>query len=104
MTTKPRTKTVDLEFPFDREGVTYSRLTLRRMRAGDALVAEGTEDEVIAGYLLMAALCDVDIEVIKMVDIEDMEKLSGAMEVMLGKRGKKAPSRGKGKTRFAGAT
>ena len=88
--TPPRTKTIELDFPVEFEGETVTELTIRRMKAGDSLVSEGTEDKGRAGMELMAALTDRPVELIAELDLEDFVNLSEAMAGMLGKHGKAA--------------
>lgn len=55
------------------------------MKAKDALVAEGETNEAKAGYLLFAALADVDVRVIEELDIEDFEAVSEKVVPLMGK-------------------
>ena len=87
---KVTSKKVPLEYPFEYDGREIDSLTLRRMRAGDALVGEQTKDSAEAGYLLLARLADVDVEVIKNMDLEDFETAQEAMVDMMGKSARKA--------------
>ena len=79
---------VELDYPVTIDGREIISLGLRRMRAGDALVAEQETNQTRAGYALFARLAGVDVEVIEALDMEDIAKLSEAMVGMLGKRGK----------------
>ncbi|GAA5542413.1 phage tail assembly protein [Brucella sp. NBRC 113783] len=77
--------TVPLEYPVSYKGGEVRELTFRRMKAKDALVAEGVESEVLAGYLLFAALASVDVELIKELDVEDMEAIGERIAPLMGK-------------------
>ncbi|MEJ8474443.1 phage tail assembly protein [Roseibium algae] len=101
MTTKAKTITVPLDEAVEVEGVTYSSLTLRRMKAGDALVGEGVESEAKTGFLMFAALAGVSVEVIQELDLEDFEKLTEAAIPMMGKSGAKALEEAKAKAKAA---
>lgn len=90
MSKKPQTITVDLDFPLTVEGREYTTLTFRRMKAKDALVAEDESNKARAGYLMFAALADVDLAVIEELDIEDLEKIGEAIVPLMGKSGKAA--------------
>lgn len=85
MSSKPTTATVDLDFPVEHEGTIYERLTFRRMRARDTLAAEGEAREIMAGYLMFAAMAEVDVEVILNLDVEDLEKVSEVVTPLMGK-------------------
>ncbi|KAB2752912.1 phage tail assembly protein [Brucella anthropi] len=83
--TKVTTITVPLEYPVPYEGREIKELTFRRMKAKDALVAEGVESEALAGYLLFAALAGVDVDLIKELDVEDMETIGERISPLMGK-------------------
>lgn len=83
--TKVTSITVPLEYPVPYEGREIKELTFRRMKAKDALVAEGVESEALAGYLLFAALANVDVELIKELDVEDMETIGERIAPLMGK-------------------
>src|SRR5690554_3218328 len=85
MTKKPQTVTVPLEFPVTVDGREFVSLTFRRMKAKDALVAEDETNKARAGYLMFAALADVDISVIEELDIEDLETIGEAVVPLMGK-------------------
>lgn len=82
--------TVDLDFPFEFEGREVKSLSFRRMKAKDALVAEGETNQAKAGYRLFAALAGVDVAVIEELDMEDLEKVTEAIVPLMGKSGAKA--------------
>lgn len=82
---KIKTVTVPLEYPVLHEGKEISELTFRRMKAKDALVAEGVESEARAGYLLFAALADVDVALIEELDVEDLETIGEKVIPLMGK-------------------
>lgn len=82
-------RTVPLAFPVTHDGKTYDALTFRRMKARDALLAEGEGEQIMAGYKLFAALADVPVEVILDLDMEDMTAVS---EVAAAQMGKLAPA------------
>ncbi|MBB5703615.1 hypothetical protein FHS76_003522 [Ochrobactrum daejeonense] len=77
--------TIPLEYPVPYDGGEVKELTFRRMKAKDALVAEGVESEALAGYFLFAALAGVDVELIKELDIEDMETIGERIAPLMGK-------------------
>ena len=89
MSKKKTTVTVPLDYPVEVDGKTYSSLTLRRMKAKDALIAEGEKNEARAGYLMFAALAEVDIEVIEELDVDDLEHLSEKAAPLMGKSASK---------------
>lgn len=68
--------TIDLDFPFDHDGIHYTKLTMRRPKTKDALNAQKAKgNEADKGILLLARLCDVTPEVIAELDEVDAEKL-----------------------------
>ncbi len=75
-----------LEFPVTYDGREIKTLTFRRMRAGDALIAEATESDIMAGFVLFAELAGVDVDVIKLLDNEDMENITLALVPLMGKQ------------------
>lgn len=85
MSEKLRSATVTLDYPVQHEGREIQSLTFRRMKAKDALLAEGEENKARAGYLLFAALAGVDLAVIEELDIEDLEKIGEAVVPLMGK-------------------
>lgn len=88
--TKITSKKVELDYPFEYDGRQIDSLTLRRMRAGDAMVGEETKDSAEAGFLLLARLADVDVELIKLMDLEDFELAQEAMASLMGKSAREA--------------
>ncbi|HEV7293115.1 MAG TPA: phage tail assembly protein [Devosia sp.] len=85
MSETKRSVTVDLAYPFEHEGREVKSLSFRRMKAKDALVAEGETNQAKAGYLLYAALAGVDVQIIEELDIEDLEKIGEAIIPLMGK-------------------
>ena len=84
--TQSRTSlTVNLQYPVVFDGREITSLTFRRMKAKDALVAEGETSEARAGYALFAALAGVDVEVIEELDVADMEAIGEAIVPLMGK-------------------
>ncbi|MBO9424700.1 phage tail assembly protein [Labrenzia sp. R4_1] len=83
---KPKSKDVKLEFPVEHDGREISVLTIRRMRAGDSLIAEGVESQAEAGFALLAELAGQPIEVIKALDLDDFAAASEAMASQMGKQ------------------
>lgn len=79
--------TVTLQHPITVDGVEYTTLNLRRMKARDSLVGEGEENQTMAGYKIFAALADVSVEVILDLDMEDLVELSAKVAPLMGKRG-----------------
>lgn len=79
--------TLTLKHPVEFEGMTFTELNLRRMKARDALVAEGEGNQVMAGYHMFAALAGVDVEVILELDMEDLTELGAKVAPLMGKRG-----------------
>lgn len=82
---KITTVTVPLQYPFFYNGTEVTELTFRRMKAKDTLVAEGEENKAKAGFLLFAALAEVDIELIEELDIEDLETIGDKVTPLMGK-------------------
>jgi hypothetical protein len=87
MTQKKTTQEVPLEYPVEHDGKTYDKLMLRRMRAGDTLVAEETESKAKAGFLMYAAMAGVPVEVIEGLDIDDLMALIEKAVPLMGKSG-----------------
>lgn len=85
MTEKQTSVTVDLDYPVIYDGREVKNLSFRRMRAKDALIAEGETNQARAGYMLFAALAGVDLAVIEDLDIEDLEKIGEAIVPLMGK-------------------
>jgi len=77
--------TFALDFPIEDHDPPVHALNLRRMRAGDALVAEEVEREAEAGFALFAALAGTGVEVIGKLDNEDFERLTEALLPLMGK-------------------
>lgn len=82
---KVTTVTVPLEYPITHNDQEIRELTFRRMKAKDTLVAEGEENKAKAGFLVFAALAEVDIEVIEELDIEDIETIGEKVTPLMGK-------------------
>lgn len=76
---------VKLETPVSHDGVDYPSLTFRRMKARDALVAEGEENQTMAGFKIFAALADVPVEVILELDMVDLAKVGEEVAPLMGK-------------------
>ncbi|MBY0401804.1 phage tail assembly protein [Myxococcota bacterium] len=79
---KPRTKTIPLDFPVEREGGEITELVIRRPKAKDlALVeevrakGEGVEEAIA----LLAILSGQPVEVIEEIDFEDFTRASEAL-------------------------
>lgn len=83
--TKVTTVTVPLEYPFHHNGQEVKELTFRRMKAKDTLVAEDEDNKARAGFLLFAALAEVDVELIEELDVEDLETIGERIEPLMGK-------------------
>lgn len=77
--------TVPLANPVEHDGKSYAELTFRRMKARDALVAEGETNQVMAGYRLFAALAGVPVDVILDLDMEDLTKVGVEVAPLMGK-------------------
>jgi hypothetical protein len=97
MTSSPSKVDVPLKHPVTVEGKTYSTLTFRRMKARDALVGEGEDSEVRAGYQIFAALADVPLAVILDLDMEDMAIIGAKVAPLMGKLPKPAAPKKKGR-------
>lgn len=87
---KIKSVTVPLEFPLEEVAgkkldAPITSLTFRRMKAGDATVAEGDGDRVKAGYRVFAALAGVDVEVIEELDMDDFQAISEKVAPLMGK-------------------
>ena len=80
-----KTVTVPLSEKVEHDGKIYSELTFRPMKARDALVAEGEESQVMAGYKLFAALADVPVEVILELAMTDLAKVGEGVAPLMGK-------------------
>lgn len=76
---------VDLLYPIEWNNAKYEKLTIRRMKARDTLIAESEPDQIMAGYKMFATLAGVDVEVILELDIEDLERVSEAAAPLMGK-------------------
>lgn len=82
--------TLKLQYPVTVNGVTYETLQLRRMKARDALIGEGETNQLLSGYKIFAALADVDVEVIKDLDMEDFNLLAEVAAPLMGKQAEQA--------------
>lgn len=78
-------KELKLKHPVIVDGREYKTLHLRRMKAKDAFLAEDETNKIKAGYLLFAALANVDLAVIEELDMEDIAKLGEVMKTLMGK-------------------
>lgn len=87
MTSKVKTAELPLEEPVEHDGKTYEKLTLRRMKAGDTLVAEEYQNQAKAGMALFAAMANVPVEVIMELDMDDFMALSDKAAPLMGKSG-----------------
>lgn len=88
--TKKKSVTVDLEWPIEYDGREVKSLSFRRMKAKDALVAEGETNQARSGYALFAALAGVDIALIEELDIEDLEAIGQAVVPLMGNSARRA--------------
>lgn len=92
MAEKKKTITVPLEEPVEiaADGETaprrFTELTLRRMKARDALVADGEQNQTRAGYMLFAALAGVPVAVIEELDMDDLAAVGEAAAELMGKQ------------------
>ena len=80
-----KTVTIPLAEPVEHDGKVYKELTFRRMKAKDALVADGEQNQVMAGYRLFAALADVPVEVILELEMLDLAKVGEEVAPLMGK-------------------
>ena len=80
-----KTITVTLNTPVQVDGVDYASLTFRPMKARDALVAEGEDSQVLAGFKLFAVLADVPVDVILELDMLDLAKVGEEVAPLMGK-------------------
>lgn len=80
-----------LVYPVTVEGREYTILTFRRMKAKDALAAEGVESQARAGYLLYATLAGVDVAVIEELDIDDLTAIAEKVVPLMGKSAAQMP-------------
>lgn len=87
MTEKVSGMVVKLETPVEHAGKTYSELNMRRMKAGDTLVAEEYQSQAKAGMALFAAMADVPVEVIMELEMDDFMALSETAAPLMGKSG-----------------
>lgn len=71
--------TITLSTPVTIDGATHSQLALRKIRLGDVEAISVCQTEVGAVALLAARLADVDIEVIRNLEMADTETLMDAI-------------------------
>ncbi|WP_282046297.1 phage tail assembly protein [Roseibium album] len=87
MSKKVNGMVMKLATPVSHEGATYNELTLRRMKAGDSLVAEEHQSQAKAGMALFAAMAGVPVEVIMELDMDDFMDLTEKAAPLMGKSG-----------------
>ena len=78
---------VTLEFPVDVDGVSYTKLTMRRPKTADTMAAakqKGSEHE--RGVFLLARLCDVSPNVIEELDEIDSDALGEQLNAFTGRQ------------------
>lgn len=83
---KLKSVVLPLTDPVTHNGVEYTQLTFRRMKARDALVAEEETNQMMAGYRMFAALADVPVEVILELDMEDLAAIAETVAPLMGKQ------------------
>lgn len=91
----PKSVTVPLEFPVTYKDREVKELTFRRMKAKDTLLAEGEANKVRAGYMLFAALADVDLALIEELDVEDLGTIGERIAPLMGKSAMAAMTKAK---------
>jgi hypothetical protein len=77
---KPRTVSVELDFPIENAGQAVSRLELRRPQVADSIDIQrkgGTPGEM--ELLLVSRLTGLPVEALHTLDIEDYAKVQAAM-------------------------
>jgi hypothetical protein len=80
---RPKSVTVLLSEPVEHDGRTYTELTFRRMRAGDALIGEAEKSQTHVGYMVFAAMADVPFEVIAALDVADITEITEKIAPLL---------------------
>lgn len=90
MSEKKKSITVDLEWPIEHDGREVKSLSFRRMKAKDALIAEGEASQARSGYMLFAALAGVDVALIEELDVEDLEAIGKAVVPLMGNSARRA--------------
>ncbi|MBB4398750.1 phage tail assembly protein [Bradyrhizobium sp. ERR14] len=76
---------ITLDFPFDKDGKTYSSLTMRRPKTKDSLkAAKFKGHDADKGILLLADLCNVSPDVIAELDEIDAMKLGAQLDAFRG--------------------
>lgn len=92
--TRPRTQVIELEWPFEFEGRSYSALTFRRPRAPDLQkLNEGPQtDKGLAerSLRMIADLAEVSPAVIDCLDPEDIASINAWLEPILDPKGQRS--------------
>ena len=84
--TRPRTATIQLDWPLDAEDAGLDKITLRRLTGGEVaalqelMMAGGSEAD------MLAAFCDQPAEIINQLDADDYLELKAAVVDFLPKR------------------
>ena len=79
-------QTIELQYPVQHGGVTYTQLAMRRAKGRDLKLARkqaGGDDADMDSYL-MANLCDVSAEVIDELDMVDLRAVQEVLRDFLG--------------------
>lgn len=91
-----KTVTYELEYPvFTSETGEVKQLQFRRMKAKDTLVSEGVSDQMLAGLMLYAALSEQPLDVIKELDMNDLENIAEVVAPLMGKSAQTALTKNK---------
>lgn len=76
---------ITLDFPFDCDGKTYEKLTMRRPKTKDSMkAAKFKGHDADKGIMLLADLCDVSPDVIEELDEIDAKKLGDQLDAFRG--------------------
>ena len=81
-----QTATHTLLVPVEPDGKCYTELTFRRMKARDTLVSEDNDSQIMAGYLMFAAMADVPVDVILELDMDDLDAVGEIVTPLMGKQ------------------
>lgn len=84
--------TVELAYPIEWSGQRFEKLTFRRMKARDALIGEGDDNQTRVGYKLFGELAGVPWEVIGDLDIDDLQNITEKVKPLMGKLLAAAPA------------
>jgi hypothetical protein len=82
------TKDIRLKFPIEHGGATYSTLSFKRPNIGDIEALETRKGGSTKRSIeMLASLAGIDPDVIRKVDMEDMETINDWLEPLLDPKG-----------------